>query len=98
MSKVVIKQKHNKDEDEVRQIVEEVEQKLAADYDLKTRWNGDAVEFKRSGLTGELSMEPGCVVIKLKLGMIPAEWQSISQVSLLGEIILCHKKGYMLCT
>lgn len=70
MSKVLIKQKHSKTEDEVREIVGEVEQMLAADYGLKTRWQGNAVRFERSGLSGELSMEPGAVLIKMKLGMM----------------------------
>lgn len=71
MANVVIKQPHNKDDDEVRTIVEEVEHTLASEYDLSTRWNGDdCVEFKRSGLSGKLTMEPGCVVIKMKLGMM----------------------------
>lgn len=71
MTKVVIKQPHSKGDDEVRTIVGEVEQTLATNYDLQTSWNGrDTVEFKRSGLTGELCIEPGCVVIKLKLGMM----------------------------
>ena len=70
MSRVLIRQKHNKSDDEVRQIIRDVQDTLESRFDLKTRWQGDAVEFERSGLKGQLSMEPGFVVIKMKLGMM----------------------------
>jgi putative polyhydroxyalkanoate system protein len=71
MSRVLIRQKHTKSDDEVRAIIADVQDTLRTRYDLKTRWRGeDAVEFQRPGLSGELSMEPGCVVIRMKLGIM----------------------------
>ena len=71
MSRVLIRQKHSKSDDEVRAIIADVQDTLRTRYDLKTRWRGeDAVEFQRPGLNGELCMEPGCVVIKMRLGIV----------------------------
>ena len=72
MAKVVVKQAHQKCEKEVRAIVEDVEAQLVDDYDLRSSWISDnEIEFKRSGgLSGKLCMEPDCVVITLKLGMM----------------------------
>lgn len=70
MSKVLIKQEHNKSDAEVREIISEVEGMLTSKFGLKTRWQGNAVKFQRSGLDGELSMQPGAVLIKMKLGMM----------------------------
>jgi putative polyhydroxyalkanoate system protein len=68
MSKILIRQHHNKSHEEVVDILKEVEQTLITRFKLSTSWKGDNVIFKRSGLDGELCIEPGCVVIKMKLG------------------------------
>ena len=71
MSRVQIRQQHSKSDDEVRNILLGVEDDLASRFRLSTEWRGnDTVLFRRSGLQGELVMEPGCVVIKLKLGVM----------------------------
>lgn len=71
MSRVQIKQQHCKSDDEVRRILLSVEDDLASRFRLSTRWpDTDRVLFRRSGLKGELVMEPGCVVINMKLGVM----------------------------
>ena len=70
MAQVVIRQNHNKTDDEVRGIIEDVEQTLVSRYDVRTRWRDNGVRFSRPGLDGELCMEPGCVVIRMKLGIM----------------------------
>jgi putative polyhydroxyalkanoate system protein len=70
MSRVVIRQKHNKSDDEVREIIEDVEKTLISRYDVRTRWRANEVRFSRPGIDGELCMEPGCVVIRMKLGIM----------------------------
>lgn len=72
MSSVQIVHRHNKSEEEVRSLLQEVEESLRTRYGVSTRWREDAVSFKRSGLSGELRMEPQCVVINLKLGVMLA--------------------------
>ena len=67
MSRILIRQQHNKSTDEVVDILKDVEETLATRFKLSTSWRDDTVVFKRSGLDGELRMEPGCVVISMKL-------------------------------
>lgn len=71
MSRVQIRQSHNKSESEVREVVYSVEHELATRFGLSTSWKNDhCVTFKRPGLSGELTMEPGCVTIDMKLGIL----------------------------
>ena len=70
MSSVTIRQNHSKSNEEVRRIVQDVEDNLVSHVNLDTRWQGDKVIFRRSGLEGELRMEPGCVVVNMKLGIM----------------------------
>ena len=70
MARVVIRQQHNKSDKEVREIIQDVEQTLVKRYDVRTRWRDNEVRFSRPGLDGELCMEPGCVVIRMKLGVM----------------------------
>jgi len=71
MSKVQITQRHHKSDEEVRDIVRSVERELIARFGLSTRWKSDhCVTFNRTGLSGELAMEPGCITITMKLGIM----------------------------
>lgn len=71
MAKIVVTQRHQKSEEEVRALVNELEIKLVEKFNLDSRWTtDDIIEFKRSGLSGELCIEPNCVVISLKLGVM----------------------------
>ena len=87
MSKVLIRHKHNKSHDEVHSVIEDVQELLQTRYHLKTHWRGDdAMEFQRPGLNGELSMEPGCLVIKMKLGVILGTYSRTIQTKLENAI------------
>lgn len=71
MAKIVVKQAHNKSEQAVRELVEDLQVQLRDEFDLEGRWQSDTViSFKRSGVSGELCIEPNCVVVSLKLGMM----------------------------
>lgn len=70
MANVHLKQAHNKSEDELRVIANELADKLGNKYQLKSKWNGNTLEFKRSGLHGSLILSDSEVSINLKLGMM----------------------------
>jgi putative polyhydroxyalkanoate system protein len=86
MSRVVIRQEHSKTDDEVKAIIADVEHTLVSRYDVRTRWRGNDVLFERPGLNGELCMEPGCVVIKMKLGMMLGIYSRLIQTELEKEV------------
>ena len=91
MARVVIRQKHNKTDDEVREIIKDVEHTLVSRYDVRTRWRGGDVIFERPGLNGELCMEPGCVVIRMKLGIMLGLYSRTIQTEL--EKVVAEKLG-----
>ena len=83
MSRVLIRHKHNKSQDELHRIITDIQEMLQSGYHLDTRWRGDdAMEFQRPGLSGELSMEPGCLVIKMKLGIMLSIYSRTIQTKL----------------
>jgi putative polyhydroxyalkanoate system protein len=70
MANIHVRQQHNKSEQEVRQIADQLARKLDSKYQLSSKWNGNTLEFKRSGLHGSLIIGASEVSISLKLGMM----------------------------
>lgn len=70
MANVHLKQSHNKPGNELRVIADELADKLGKKYQLKSKWHGNTLEFKRSGLHGSLILSDTEVSISLKLGMM----------------------------
>ncbi len=71
MASISICQGHSKSADEIRGMVEELAARLDSQYQLASQWRGDhCVEFRRSGIKGELSFDEREVRIELQLGMM----------------------------
>ncbi len=70
MSKISIRRQHQKSDVEVREIAEQLTVDLDSQYGLKSSWDGDSVNFERTGLKGVLQLNPGEVAIDMKLGMM----------------------------
>jgi putative polyhydroxyalkanoate system protein len=70
MANIHLKQTHNKSESELRKIADELAEKLTEKFQLKSKWNGNTLEFKRSGLHGSLILSDTEVSISLKLGIM----------------------------
>lgn len=76
MANIHLKQAHNKSEPELRKIAEELAEKLAREFKLKSKWNGNTLDFKRSGLHGSLILNETEVSISLKLGIMMSTFSS----------------------
>lgn len=70
MANVHLKQAHNKSQQDLREIAEELADKLEQKYQLTSKWEGNTLEFKRSGLTGSLILGATEVSINIKLGIM----------------------------
>lgn len=70
MANIHVRQTHNKSEPELRKIAEELADKLDREFQLKSKWNGKTLDFKRSGLHGSLILSETEVSISLKLGIM----------------------------
>ncbi len=70
MSEIRICRQHGKTLPEARQAAEHLASELRADLDMTYAWNGDVLNFKRSGVSGELSVDDREVAISIKLGLL----------------------------
>jgi len=61
MADISIKQEHQLTLQESKDAAQKVADKMAAEFDMTTRWEGDTLSFKRSGVAGlhaNLSIKP----------------------------------------
>jgi len=82
MTQISVERKHGLGRDAARQKAEVLVDKLAREYDLQARWDGDVVEVKRSGASGTIRIGEDTIRVDLKLGMM----LSIMGSSIKGEI------------
>ena len=68
MAKIEISKQHRKSEAQVHELCEQLAKVLEQKYQLKYRWQDDCLQFKRSGISGQLTLRPGEVHITVKTG------------------------------
>ena len=72
MADILIRRKHGKTTAEARASAEHMVQELKEEMGLDCAWDGDALCFKRPGVSGELRLEEKEVVLSIKLGFFLA--------------------------
>ncbi|MCU1717855.1 polyhydroxyalkanoic acid system family protein [Pseudomonas sp. 5P_3.1_Bac2] len=70
MAKITIERPHSLGRDAARQKAEQLAERLAQQYDVRYRWNGDSLEFKRSGADGSIDVHEDRVRVRLSLGLL----------------------------
>jgi len=70
MSLIAIEKGHHLSHKKAKEAAEKVAEDLHARFDLEYRWKGDAIEFRRPGLTGALHVGKGDVRLKCELGFM----------------------------
>ena len=70
MSHIVINRSHPLTLDQSRRAAETLAAQLADHYDIHCHWQGDALHFERSGVSGHIALEPGTVRISARLGFL----------------------------
>ncbi|MCC2954248.1 polyhydroxyalkanoic acid system family protein [Massilia sp. IC2-477] len=76
MSEISIVQEHTLSPEQARAAAQQVAQKLAADYDLACKWDGDMLRFERSGVEGALSLEGQRAALRIRLGFFMSAFAS----------------------
>ncbi|NKI17182.1 polyhydroxyalkanoic acid system protein [Spongiibacter sp. KMU-166] len=77
MSTIALSQRHSKNPDEVREMLNQLAEKLDQRYDLKSRWLSDSqLELQRSGVKGRLTLTGSEVKVEIKLGMLMSPFKS----------------------
>jgi putative polyhydroxyalkanoate system protein len=70
MTRITIERSHSLGLDEARQRAQALADRLASQYDVRCSWNGDCLEFRRSGADGRIEVGDDSVRVELKLGLL----------------------------
>lgn len=70
MADISITQQHNLSQAAARAAAQKVADKLAGEYGLSCRWEGDVLRFERSGVDGSLALENSQAALRIKLGFL----------------------------
>ena len=70
MSRIRVERSHSLGREAAREKAERLAERLASEYDVRYRWNGDTLEFKRSGADGRIEVGEDRVRVELKLGLL----------------------------
>ncbi|WP_296946550.1 polyhydroxyalkanoic acid system family protein [uncultured Massilia sp.] len=70
MADISITQQHGLDQPAARAAAQRVADKLAGEYGLQCRWDGDVLRFERSGVEGMLMLGERQAAVHIKLGFM----------------------------
>ncbi len=72
MSEINICRRHGLSPKKARLAVESIARELASEFDIDYLWNGDILEFSRTGVQGTMTVSKKEVHIKARLGFLLA--------------------------
>lgn len=76
MSDIVITQEHRLDQGAARAAAQKVADEMVEKYDMNVEWHGDVLAFKRSGVSGALTLSPHRAVLEVTLGFMLKSFSS----------------------
>ncbi len=68
MADINIVQEHSLAPEQARAAAQIVADKLAEQFELDCRWDGDVLRFERNGVNGSLSLQPNQAQLQIALG------------------------------
>ena len=72
MSRIDIRHPHSLPKAKARKAIEEVAKKLAEKFDMDYAWQGDTLNFSRSGVDGHIALGADDLHVSAKLGFLTA--------------------------
>ncbi len=75
MAEISIKRPHHSSQADAKKMAEKIAAKLENDYQLKSSWAGDVLNFTRSGVNGTLGVTAKELRIDIKLGFLMAAFR-----------------------
>ena len=69
MSTIKVSQPHTVSIDEARAKVQGFED-MVKKYGVSSKWSGNRAKLKGTGVSGSIAVDPGAVVVELKLGLL----------------------------
>ena len=76
MPHIVIHRDHELTLDQARETAETLAGQLAERYEISHHWQEDSLHFERSGVSGQIDLEPGVIRISVRLGFLLASLKS----------------------
>lgn len=70
MPSIDIRHDHSKTPTQARKALEEVAKKLMERFDMKYDWDGDTLNFVRSGVDGKIKLAPQQLHVTAELGFL----------------------------
>ena len=70
MSAIHIERDHTLGKEGARQAVEDVASQMKRQLDVSYNWNGDTLQFQRSGANGTIDVRDSSVTVDVELGMM----------------------------
>jgi putative polyhydroxyalkanoate system protein len=70
MADINIVQEHNLAPEQAREAAQQVADKLAEQFELECKWDGDVLRFERSGVNGTLTLAPQQAHLQIALGFL----------------------------
>jgi len=69
---IVIHRDHSLTLDQAREATETIASQLADRYEVSHHWQDDSLHFERSGVSGQIDLEPGAIQVNVRLGFLLA--------------------------
>lgn len=76
MSAIDVHRAHTLDKEHARDAAESLARDLSSQFDLDYQWEGDHLNFKRSGVKGQLNITDHDLHVHLELGMLLRPFKS----------------------
>ena len=76
MADINIVQEHNLAPEQAREAAQQVADKLAEQFELDCKWDGDVLRFERSGVNGTLTLQPKQAHLQIALGFLYSAFSS----------------------
>lgn len=70
MPGIDIRHAHSMPKAKARKAIEDVARKLAERFDIEYAWDGDVLNFNRSGVDGKIALEPKQLHVSAQLGFL----------------------------
>ncbi len=70
MSHILIKHAHTLPRAEAKNLAQNVADKMKEEFSFEYNWQGDTLNFKRSGVQGTISVTDTEVAVEAKLGLL----------------------------
>ena len=70
MPSIDIRHSHSKTPAQARKAIEAVAKKLAERFDIQYEWDGDTLNFMRSGVDGKIELSPKQLHVTAQLGFM----------------------------